>query len=131
MRSWSLIASGIASDWIGNGLMMLCAARAATMSSATPRSAKVFCNGLPRRAETVVPVVSWPAPAGAGDRNAVSASVRGGRHRLAPHRRISLSVSSADRVPAMADWSDPMTDDDRREALLDLLGVLAYGELIG
>ena len=30
----------------------------------------------------------------------------------------------------MAEWTDPMTDDDRREALLDLLGVLAYGELI-
>ena len=30
----------------------------------------------------------------------------------------------------MAEWTDPMTDDDRRQALLDLLGVLAYGELI-
>src|SRR5690348_6973561 len=102
------------------------------MSSATPRSAKVFCNGLPRRAETVVLEMSWPAPAGAGDRNAVSASVRGAECRLAPHRHNSLSVPDhpASRVPPMAEWTDPMTDDDRRQALLDLLGVLAYGELI-
>src|SRR5438874_1304176 len=29
----------------------------------------------------------------------------------------------------MAEWTDPMTDDDRRMALVDLLGVLAYAEL--
>ena len=29
----------------------------------------------------------------------------------------------------MAEWTDPMTDDDRRMALIDLLGVLAYAEL--
>lgn len=29
----------------------------------------------------------------------------------------------------MAEWTDPMTDEDRRQAVIDLLGVLAYGEL--
>jgi hypothetical protein len=29
----------------------------------------------------------------------------------------------------MADWTDPMTDEDRRQAVVDLLGVLAYAEL--
>lgn len=29
----------------------------------------------------------------------------------------------------MADWTDPMTEDDRRQAVIDLLGVLAYAEL--
>jgi hypothetical protein len=29
----------------------------------------------------------------------------------------------------MADWTDPLSDDERREAVVDLLGVLAYGEL--
>ena len=33
-------------------------------------------------------------------------------------------------VRPMAEWTDPMTDEDRRQALVDLLGVLAYGELI-
>jgi hypothetical protein len=30
----------------------------------------------------------------------------------------------------MSDWTEPMTDDDHRQAVIDLLGVLAYGELI-
>ena len=30
----------------------------------------------------------------------------------------------------MSDWTEPMTDDDRRQAVIDLLGVLAYGELM-
>ena len=30
----------------------------------------------------------------------------------------------------MSEWTDPMTDADRRQAVIDLLGVLAYGELI-
>jgi len=30
----------------------------------------------------------------------------------------------------MSDWTEPMTDDDRRQAVVDLLGVLAYGELM-
>jgi hypothetical protein len=29
----------------------------------------------------------------------------------------------------VAEWTDPMTDDDRRQAVIDLLGVLAYAEL--
>jgi hypothetical protein len=29
----------------------------------------------------------------------------------------------------MAEWTDPMTESDRRQAVVDLLGVLAYGEL--
>jgi hypothetical protein len=29
----------------------------------------------------------------------------------------------------MAEWTDPMTDEERRAAVVDLLGVLAYGEL--
>ena len=29
----------------------------------------------------------------------------------------------------MAEWTDPMTDEDRRQAVVDLLGVLAYAEL--
>ena len=29
----------------------------------------------------------------------------------------------------MAEWTDPMTDADRRQAVVDLLGVLAYAEL--
>lgn len=29
----------------------------------------------------------------------------------------------------MSEWFEPMTDDDRRQAVIDLLGVLAYGEL--
>ena len=29
----------------------------------------------------------------------------------------------------MAEWTDAMTDDERRQAVVDLLGVLAYGEL--
>jgi tRNA-(MS[2]IO[6]A)-hydroxylase (MiaE)-like len=29
----------------------------------------------------------------------------------------------------MAEWTDPMTDDDRLQAAIDLLGVLAYAEL--
>jgi tRNA-(MS[2]IO[6]A)-hydroxylase (MiaE)-like len=29
----------------------------------------------------------------------------------------------------MSEWTDPMTDDDRRQAVIDLLGVLAYAEL--
>ncbi|HWB68075.1 MAG TPA: ferritin-like fold-containing protein [Mycobacteriales bacterium] len=29
----------------------------------------------------------------------------------------------------MTDWTEPMTDDDRRMAVVDLLGVLAYAEL--
>jgi hypothetical protein len=29
----------------------------------------------------------------------------------------------------MAEWTDPMTDEDRRQAVIDLLAVLAYGEL--
>jgi hypothetical protein len=29
----------------------------------------------------------------------------------------------------MAEWTDPMTDDDRKQAVVDLLGVLAYAEL--
>jgi hypothetical protein len=33
-------------------------------------------------------------------------------------------------VPPMSEWTDPMTDADRRQAVIDLLGVLAYGELI-
>jgi hypothetical protein len=33
-------------------------------------------------------------------------------------------------VPPMSDWTDPMNDADRRQAVIDLLGVLAYGELI-
>ena len=32
-------------------------------------------------------------------------------------------------VRAMAEWTDPMTDADRRQAVVDLLAVLAYGEL--
>lgn len=30
----------------------------------------------------------------------------------------------------MSEWTEPMTPDDRRQAMIDLLGVLAYGELI-
>ncbi len=30
----------------------------------------------------------------------------------------------------MSDWTEAMTDDDRRQAVVDLLGVLAYGELM-
>jgi hypothetical protein len=30
----------------------------------------------------------------------------------------------------MSEWLEPMTDDDRRQAVIDLLGVLAYGELM-
>ncbi|MDQ1696522.1 MAG: hypothetical protein QOJ03_1875 [Frankiaceae bacterium] len=30
----------------------------------------------------------------------------------------------------MSEWTDPMSDADRRQAVIDLLGVLAYGELI-
>jgi hypothetical protein len=33
-------------------------------------------------------------------------------------------------VRPMSDWTEPMTDDDRRQAVVDLLGVLAYGELM-
>jgi hypothetical protein len=33
-------------------------------------------------------------------------------------------------VRPMSDWTEPMTDDDRRQAVIDLLGVLAYGELM-
>src|SRR3954449_4681831 len=133
MRSWSLIASGMASAWIGNGLMMLCAASASTMSSATPRSAKVFCNGLPRRAETVV---QWCVGArtrrSRGPKRGLRVNSCGGGTGLGPHRDNSLAgfAPPGVRVPPMAEWTDPMTDDDRREALLDLLGVLAYGELI-
>jgi hypothetical protein len=29
----------------------------------------------------------------------------------------------------MADWTDPMTDEDRKQAVVDLLGVLAFAEL--
>jgi hypothetical protein len=29
----------------------------------------------------------------------------------------------------VAEWTDPMTDDDRQQAVIDLLGVLAYAEL--
>jgi hypothetical protein len=29
----------------------------------------------------------------------------------------------------MAEWTDPMTEDDRRQAVVDLLGVLGYAEL--
>jgi hypothetical protein len=29
----------------------------------------------------------------------------------------------------MAEWTDPMTEGERRQAVIDLLGVLAYGEL--
>ena len=29
----------------------------------------------------------------------------------------------------MSDWTEPMTADDRRQAVVDLLAVLAYGEL--
>jgi hypothetical protein len=29
----------------------------------------------------------------------------------------------------VSDWTEPMTDDDRRQAVVDLLAVLAYGEL--
>jgi tRNA-(MS[2]IO[6]A)-hydroxylase (MiaE)-like len=29
----------------------------------------------------------------------------------------------------VAEWTDPMTDEERRQAVVDLLGVLAYGEL--
>ena len=35
-----------------------------------------------------------------------------------------------DMVRPMSDWTQPMTDDDRRQAVIDLLGVLAYGELM-
>ena len=30
----------------------------------------------------------------------------------------------------MSEWTEPMTDADRRQAVVDLLGVLAYGELM-
>jgi hypothetical protein len=30
----------------------------------------------------------------------------------------------------MSEWTEAMTDDDRRQAVVDLLGVLAYGELM-
>lgn len=33
-------------------------------------------------------------------------------------------------VRPMSDWTEPMDDDDRRQAVIDLLGVLAYGELM-
>jgi hypothetical protein len=33
-------------------------------------------------------------------------------------------------VRPMSDWTEAMTDDDRRQAVVDLLGVLAYGELM-
>jgi len=33
-------------------------------------------------------------------------------------------------VRPMADWTEPMTDADRQQAVVDFLGVLAYGELI-
>jgi len=32
-------------------------------------------------------------------------------------------------VAPVSDWTEPMTDDDRRQAVVDLLAVLAYGEL--
>jgi hypothetical protein len=33
-------------------------------------------------------------------------------------------------VPPVSEWTEPMTDADRQQAVVDLLGVLAYGELI-
>jgi hypothetical protein len=33
-------------------------------------------------------------------------------------------------VRPMSEWTEPMTDADRRQAVVDLLGVLAYGELM-
>ena len=36
----------------------------------------------------------------------------------------------ADMVRPMTEWTEPMTDADRQQAMIDLLGVLAYGELI-
>ena len=42
IRSWPLSASGIASAWIGNGVVMPWLARVSAMSSDTPSSAKVF-----------------------------------------------------------------------------------------
>jgi hypothetical protein len=33
-------------------------------------------------------------------------------------------------VPPMTEWTEPMNDADRQQAVVDLLGVLAYGELI-
>jgi hypothetical protein len=33
-------------------------------------------------------------------------------------------------VRSMSEWTEPMTDGDRRQAVVDLLGVLAYGELM-
>src|SRR3954453_3528079 len=112
--------------------MIWWAARASTMSSATPRSAKVFCNGLPRRAETVV---HWCV----GARTRRSRGPKRGlrvsswwRHRVGTSPRGQSSRICRSRGEGAADGrvTDPMTDDDRREALLDLLGVLAYGELI-
>ena len=60
-----------------------------------------------------------------------------GNECLAMSRKVWRSHSSlpagrfcADMVPPMSEWTDPMTDADRRQAVVDLLGVLAYGELI-
>ena len=36
----------------------------------------------------------------------------------------------ADMVRPMSEWTEPMTDADRQQAMIDLLAVLAYGELI-
>jgi hypothetical protein len=41
----------------------------------------------------------------------------------------SLPVTGADRVRLVSEWTDPMTEADRRQAVVDLLGVLAYAEL--
>ncbi|MDX6232983.1 MAG: hypothetical protein QOH68_1983 [Nocardioidaceae bacterium] len=47
-----------------------------------------------------------------------------------PPLLFTARLQRVDMVPAMSEWTDPMTDDDRRQAVVDLLAVLAYGELI-
>src|SRR5437868_4144945 len=45
------------------------------------------------------------------------------------HRLLGAG-DSAGIVPPVSEWTEPMTDADRQQAVVDLLGVLAYGELI-
>jgi hypothetical protein len=44
--------------------------------------------------------------------------------------RLLVAATFAGIVPPVSEWTEPMTDADRRQAVVDLLGVLAYGELI-
>ena len=133
MRSWPASAIGRVSSWIANGWMMPTSARAATISGCTSKSRKsVFDHGEPSGQSGGHTLVRSHSSAGrtcceGADRGWFAAdrsSVVGGQ---STGRRLGLQRHERRRA-------DPPTrtrSTTRRTARpsIDLLGVLAYGEL--